>query len=115
MDYEVTRLEDELAQAKKRIAELAAMLNNAVKDRAFEVENERDACARALTPLLETDDPSAKRAYQHAIDAINARKDPAVRWIQEMAVGTVLGEFVQRMVDEAVARERQEAVAVVLG
>lgn len=107
--------EEELAQAKKRIAELAEMLNNAAKDRAFSVENERDACARAISPLLETENLELRGAYQHAIDVINARKDTAVQWIQEMAVGTVLGEFVQRMVDEAVARERRDTVAAVLG
>lgn len=106
-------IEQENAQLKARLAELATMLNNAGKDRVFAVENERDACERAVRQLgecwpVEED----KKHFQRCADVIHARKDRAVQWVSEMANGTVLGEFVKRMVDEALERERAKSAEV---
>ena len=92
---------------EKRISEMAEMLNHHHKDAGFRVENERDACARAIQSLLDEvreDYPEEKRAIaelEQAVRTIEARRDPTIQFLQEMVNGTVLGEFVQRAVEDA--------------
>lgn len=94
-------VEEENEALKKRIAELAKMLNNARKVTQLELDSERDACVRTLRFLAENE-PNAdkKSAFEQAAESVKNRRDPAVRWVSEMAEGTMLEEFIQRMVEE---------------
>lgn len=97
----------ELEQAKQRISELAGMLNEAHRAAKLQVEDERDACERALRFLLESaqssqpSNPQRVEALRHAVETIVARKDASVRMVSEMAHGTMIGEFVSACVKEA--------------
>lgn len=108
-------VEEELAAAKERIEELVTMLNNEAVDRKFVIENERDACERLLQAMLDDAEKMVEAGFvdalQRAIEAVKARQDPSVKWVQEMANGTVLGAFVEKMVEQAVeqAKERWDA------
>lgn len=94
-------VEEENEALKKRIAELAEMLKNAGREAKLQVENERDACERALQFLVENEkNPDRKSAFEQAVVSIRNRKDPAVQWVSKMAHGTRLGEFIERMVEE---------------
>lgn len=94
-------VEEENEALKKRIAELAEMLNNAGREAKLQVENERDACERAIQFFVENEtNPDRKSAFEQAATSIRNRKDPAVQWVSEMAHGTVLGEFIGKMVEE---------------
>lgn len=94
-------VEEENEALKKRIAELAEMLNNARKVTQLELDSERDACVRTLRFLAENE-PNAdkKSAFEQAAESVKNRQDPAVRWVSEMAHGTMLEEFIGKMVEE---------------
>ncbi len=89
------------------IEEMATLLNNAAKDRDISVENERDACARGIKFELEVAQKhghATVKGLEIALKSVEARKSPAVRWVDEMAHGTVLGEFIKKMVEEALEK-----------
>jgi hypothetical protein len=108
-----------LEQAKKRIAELSEMLNNASDEASVRVADERDACERKILFLIETAEEGRDlettpesigtdgylRGLNFALDVIKARKDPGVRAVDEMANGTMIGEFIEAQVTQAVERE----------
>lgn len=98
----------ELEKAQARIAELAEMLNNSHQAALTQVEDERDACGRAIQFLLDmaqgSQPPDLNRieAFKQALEAIEARKNPQVKMISEMAHGTMIGEYVHACVQRAV-------------
>lgn len=96
---------------EKRIAELAEMLNKTGDEARLQVDSERDACVRKLQFLLETAEETPefaqgrkfegyRQALERGIESLKARADPGVQWIDEMAHGSKLGEFIEKMVDE---------------
>lgn len=93
---------------EKRIAEMAGMLNKASDEAKLQVDNERDACVRKLKSFLEENPEASEdytRAMKQAIKALEMRKLPAVQWMDEMAHGTKLGEFIEAHVERRVAEE----------
>jgi len=105
-------LEQLLEKANKRVAEMAEMLNNMKAEGDLRVEDELDACVRKVQFLLdvaEGKEEGSERASGDRIDAIRhvvhcleARKNPTVKMVDEMAHGTMLGEFVEAHVKRAV-------------
>lgn len=94
-------IEEENEALKKRIAELAEMLNNARKVTQLELDSERDACVRTIRFLAENEtNADRKSAFKQAAESVKNRRDPAVRWVSEMAHGTMLEEFIGKMVEE---------------
>lgn len=94
-------VEEENEALKKRIAEMAGMLNNARKVTQLELDSERDACVRTIRFLAENEtNADRKSAFEQAAESVKNRRDPAVRWVSEMAHGTMLEEFIGKMVEE---------------
>lgn len=107
---------------EKRIAELAEMLNRAGDEAKLQVDSERDACVRQLQFFVDTakenrDEETMPeslgtdhyiRGLEQGITSLEARKDPSVRWVSEMAHGTKLGEFIELHVEQGVQRGIQE-------
>lgn len=116
------KVQEDLGAAKKRISEMSELLNTAQETARVQVENERDACERAVQFLLDvaegTEEDSEKGsndtlgALKQAMKTIQSRKDSGVRAIQEMAHGSVIGEYVQAHVNQAVEREKAKWAAV---
>jgi len=106
--------EEALAAAEKRITELSQMLNKHVEDTALSVENERDACERALKFLVDvytkSEVPAGDNNYlaglDHALDVIKSRRALEVKALDEMAHGTIIGEYIQKCVDKALTADR---------
>lgn len=103
---------------EKRIAEMASMLNKAADEAHLQVDDERDACVRKLRFLLDaanmltpdTDEERAQaegyaRGMTAALQALEARKMPGVRWVDEMTNGSKLGEFIAAHVEQGVEEE----------
>jgi len=111
---------EELIANRKRISEMSEMLNKQHQAAQAQVEDERDACERAVQFLLDVAEENRDeettpesigmdhyiRAMKQAVDTIQSRKDIGARTIQEMAHGTMIGEFVQRCVTEALEKDR---------
>lgn len=94
-------VEEENEALKKRVAELAEMLNNTRKVTQLELDSERDACVRTIRFLAENEtNADRKSAFEQAAESVKNRRDPAVRWVSEMAHGTMLEEFIGKMVEE---------------
>lgn len=104
-------VEEENTALKKRIAELAEMLNNTQKVTQLELDSERDACERVIRFLAEHETNADRRgAFEQAAKLVKNRRDPTVRWVSEMAHGTMLEEFIQTMAEkkygEALAQQK---------
>lgn len=95
---------------EKRIAEMASMLNKAADEAKLQVDSERDACVRKLQFFLEQAQEDTEgvypegyiRAMEQGISALEARKMPGVQWVDEMANGSKLGEFIAAHVEQGV-------------
>lgn len=115
-------MSDEQDRLAKRIAKLSEMLNNASAEAELQVDNERDACVRKLQFLVETAQENRDtettpesmgtdnyiRGLQHGIDCLEARKHAGVRAIDEMALGSKIGEFLEAQVKRAVEQNNAE-------
>lgn len=113
---------DRITKLEKRIAELAEMLNRAGDEAKLQVDDERDACVRQLQFFVDTAKKNRDqettpegigtdhyiRALEQGITSLEARKDPGVRWVSEMAHGTKLGEFIQEHVEQGIERGIRE-------
>jgi len=108
---------EELIADRKRISEMSEMLNNQHQAAQAQVEDERDACERAVQFLLDVADGSEPdtertgsddyiRALEQAVGTIQTRKTIQGKTIQEMAHGTMIGESVQACVDDALEKDR---------
>lgn len=114
---------EEMTRGRTRISELCEMLNKAQEVAKVQVENERDACEKAVQFLLNVADGSEPgtertgsgerlRALQHAVDVLKSRKDAGVKALHEAAHGSMIGEYVQACVNEGVEREKAKWQAV---
>jgi len=114
---------EEVPKAQKRISELIEMLNKAQEVAKVQVENERDACERSIQFLVNVADgtePETEKtgsddyisALKQAVIALQSRKDPGVKAVHEMAHGSMIGEYIQACVDEALEREKAQWQAV---
>ncbi len=112
----------ETVAAKKRVSEMSEMLNKAQEAARVQVENERDACERAVQFLLDvaegTEEGSEKGsddaigALKQAVLTLKSRKDSGVRAIQKMAHGSMIGEYIQAHINQALEREKAKWAAV---